>query len=105
MLRRRKRVSVIFRTPLLQEAYKSLPDGDILKKRIDRVIEAIKQNPRVGQPISKKKIPKQYLNEGFNNAFWVDLSRDWRLIYSLRGLNEIEIIFIVLDWFDSHKEY
>ena len=101
-----KKIHVIFRTPFLKKTYDRLPQENILKKRIDRTIEAIKQRPfGVGQPISKDKIPKEYLREGFDNAFWVDLSKEWRLIYSLRGINEIEILCIVLDWFDSHKDY
>lgn len=101
-----KRVSVIFRKPLLKIAYEELSKDDILKKKIDKAIEQIKFNPfRAGQPIGKDKIPKQYLKDGFDNAFWIDISKEWRLIYSLRGLNEIEIICIILDWFDSHKKY
>ena len=101
-----KKINIIFRAPALEKAYKNLPDDDILKKRIDRVIERVKQEPfKTGQPISKDRIPKEYIRDGFDNAFWVNLSKDWRLIYSLRGLNEIEILCIVLDWFDSHKDY
>ena len=101
-----KEIKIIFRAPILEKAYRNLSDNDILKKRIDRIIEKIKQDPfKVGQPIGKNKIPKEYLRDGFDNAFWVDLSRGWRLIYSLRGLGEVEILCIILDWFDHHKDY
>lgn len=101
-----KKITVIFRAPALEKAYRNLSNDDILKKRIDRTIEQVKQEPfKIGQPISKDIIPKEYLRDGFDNAFWVDLSKEWRLIYSLRGLNKIEILCIILDWFDSHKKY
>jgi len=100
-----KKITVIFRAPALEKAYRNLSDDDILKKRIDRVIEKVKQEPfKSGRPISRDRIPKEYLRDGFDNAFWVDLSREWRLIYSLRGLNRIEILCILLDWF-NHKGY
>ena len=77
-----------------------------MKKRVRRAIGCIKENPLTyGRPISKNKIPKTYLNEGFDNAFWVDLSKSWRLIYSLTGVSEVEILAIILDWFTSHKDY
>jgi len=102
-----KKIRIRFRTPSLKKSFDDLPKEDILKKRIERFIGEIKRNPfRAGQPIAKEKIPKEYLKEGFDNAFWVDLSKEWRLIYSLRrGLTEIEILCIVLDWFESHKTY
>lgn len=82
-----------------------MPSNDILKKRIERVIEKIKTKPAFGQPIPKKIIPAEYKKEGFDNAFYVTLSDGWRLIYSLKSFNEIEILAIVLDWFTSHKDY
>ena len=101
-----KEIKIKFRTPSLKETFDSLPKEDIMKKRIERFIEKIKQNPfKTGQPIAKDKIPKEYLKEGFDSVYWFDLSKDWRLIYSLVGVNEIEILCIVLDWFDNHKDY
>ena len=101
-----KRVVIKFRNPLLKKNFEELSENDPLKKRIKRAIERIKQNPlNSGRPISKNKIPKIYLGEGFDNAFWVDLSRSWRLIYSLTGINEVEILAIILEWFTSHKDY
>ena len=101
-----KPVIVKFRNPLLKESFDRLSESDPLKKRIRRAIEGIMQNPlSYGQPIGKNKIPKIYFNEGFTNAYWVDLSKSWRLIYTLTSINEIEILAIILEWFTSHKEY
>jgi len=101
-----KKVIVKFKSPLLKKSFDGLSEEDPLKKRIKRAIEGIKQNPLgYGQPISKNKIPKIYYNEGFTNAFWVDLSKSWRLIYSLAPNNEVEILAIILEWFTKHKDY
>lgn len=101
-----KKVIVNFKNPLLKKSFDGLSEGDPLKKRIIRAIEGIKQNPlSYGRPISKNRIPKIYFDEGFTNAFWVDLSKSWRLIYSLTSTNEIEILAIILEWFTNHKDY
>lgn len=97
---------VKFKNPSLKRDFDSLSEDDPLKKRIRRVIEGIKQNPlSYGRPISKDKIPDIYFKEGFDNAFWVDLSKSWRLIYSLTSITEVEILAILLEWFTSHKDY
>lgn len=101
-----KPVIVKFKNPSLKNSFDELSENDPLKKRIRKVIEGIMQNPLgYGQPISKNKIPKLYFDEGFTNAYWVDLSRSWRLIYTLTSLNEVEILAIILEWFTSHKDY
>jgi len=101
-----KKVIVKFKNPSLKRDFDSLSEDDPLKKRIRRVIEGIKQNPlSYGRPISKDKIPDIYFKEGFDNAFWVDLSKSWRLIYSLTSITEVEILAILLEWFSSHKDY
>lgn len=101
-----KSVIVKFKNPLLKESFDELSENDPLKKRIRRTVEGIKQNPlSYGQPISKSKIPKVYFAEGFTNAYWVDLSKSWRLIYTLTSTSEVEILAIILEWFTSHKEY
>ncbi len=101
-----KKVIVKFKNPSLKRDFDSLSEDDPLKKRIRRVIEGIKQNPlSYGRPISKDKIPDIYFKEGFDNAFWVDLSKSWRLIYSLTSITEVEILAILLEWFTSHKDY
>lgn len=101
-----KKVNISFKDALLKKSFDELSEEDPLKKRIKRAIEGIRQNPfGYGQPISKSKIPKAYSDNGFTNAFWVDLSKSWRLIYSLTSINEVEILAIILEWFTRHKDY
>ena len=102
-----KKVRVKFLKERLEREYLALSEENPLKKRIDRVIERLKQNPVFGQPIAKRLIPKEYLREGVDNAFWVELSKGkgWRLIYSLTSKDEVEIVAIILEWFTRHKDY
>ncbi len=51
--KKQKPVRVIFDNDNLKRAYEELSEADPLKKRIDFVIERIKQNPVFGRPISK----------------------------------------------------
>ncbi len=102
-----KNVRIKFLNDELEREYLELPDNDRLKKKINWVIERLKENPAFGQPISKKLIPKEYKKQSVDNAYWVELSkgRGWRLIYTLTADDEIEIIAIILEWFTRHKDY
>ena len=102
-----KPVRVKFLNDKMEREYLALDDNDYLKKRIDWVIQRLKDKPWFGQPIAKRLIPKEYKILGIDNAFWVELSkaRGWRLIYSLASENEIEIIAIIVEWFTRHKDY
>lgn len=100
-------IKVIFENEKLKEAYEKLTETDPLKKKIESVIERIKEKPIYGQPIAKRLIPNKYKKKGVDNAFWVELSKGkgWRLIYSLKSFSEIEIVAIILEWFTRHKDY
>ncbi|MBS3080517.1 hypothetical protein J4221_03525 [Candidatus Pacearchaeota archaeon] len=100
-----KRVRVVFANDELENEFNNLSDNDILKKRINRVIERLKEKPNFGQPIAKKLIPNRYRELGFNNAFWVDLGKEERLIYSLISENKEDIIATIIEWFIRHKDY
>ncbi len=103
----KKEVSIVFIDDKLEQEFLNLSEEDFLKKRIKYVIERIKENPSFGRPIAKRLIPKEYRNQGVNNAFWVELSKGmgWRLIYSLTHKGEAKIIAIILEWFTRHKDY
>jgi len=75
-----------------------------LLKSINQKIEILKQKPHFGQPIAKRKIPKEYLTKySAKNIFRIELSGYWRLLYTITN-EELLIIALVLDILD-HKEY
>ena len=78
----------------------------MLLNSINKKVDLIKANPHFGEPISKKLIPKEYIEKyGVTNLFWDELSNYWRMLYTLTdGETVIEIIAFVLDIID-HKKY
>jgi len=105
--KKKSEVKITFENNKLKEAYEKLPETELLRKKIDTVIEKIRERPAFGQPIAKRLIPKEYRKKGIDNAFWVELSKGkgWRLIYSLKSFSEIKIVGIILEWFTRHKDY
>ncbi len=75
-----------------------------LLKSINQKKELLKINPQAGIHISKKLIPKVYIDKyDVDNLWKIDLSSYWRMIYTLRT-TEIEITNFVLDFLD-HETY
>ena len=92
----------------LFKAYKKLQEGAFEEKRlvqyIDGAVEDLKKNPLAGVIIPRHLWPREYIKKyKINNLRKYDLPEGWRLIYTLVG-NEVEIISIILEWFD-HKRY
>ncbi len=82
----------------------TLPKNDKFYSEIDDVLELIKVNPQIGNRIQYERIPKCYITAyGIPNLFRVELSRGWRLVYSLTGKPDQKTIY-VLEIFD-HKDY
>ena len=103
-----RKIFVVFVDDKTKEAFDALESGKFedreLHKFISRAVEDLKKNPRVGIPLPKRLIPKEYAQKyGVNNLHKYDLPNGWRLVYTLRG-SEVEIISVILEWFD-HKNY
>lgn len=90
---------------LNREAETSKHERMILKA-VKQKAELVKANPHYGNPISKKLIPREYIEKyGITNLFRVELPGFWRMLYSLtEGETKIEIIAFVLDIID-HPTY
>ena len=94
-----------------REVYNYLNKNSISKnermilKSVHQKVELIKMNPHYGDPIAKNLILKEYLIKfGITNLFRVELPNFWRMLYSLTGNGDIEIVAFVLDIID-HKVY
>ncbi len=68
---------------------------------IERALNLLKTNPFVGNPISRKVWPKEYVQ--LPNLFRIELSQFWRLLYYVVG-DEIKIISVVFEICD-HGHY
>jgi hypothetical protein len=75
-----------------------------LLTKIDRTVDTLKSKPDFGISIPKNLIPKEIIKEyGVNNLRKVNLTRAWRLCYTIRT-DSVEIVSIVLKVMD-HKKY
>ena len=100
-----KKSKVIFVDDKIEKEFNNLDENDEIKKWINRAIEDIKQNAFCAIPIPKRLIPNGYIQKyEIANLWKYDLPDGWRLIYSVTTPNKIEIISIILEWFD-HKNY
>jgi hypothetical protein len=79
-------------------------DNQKLLKSIKRAIDLLKMDPQFGIHISRKLIPKAYVEKyGIDNLWKFDLTGYWRMLYSLKT-TEVELISFVLDIVD-HPTY
>lgn len=96
---------VVFAEEKVEKDFVELRENDEIKKYIKRAIEDIKQNAFCGIPIPKKLFPKDYIQKyQINNLWKYDLPDGWRLIYTITTPNKIQILAVILEWFD-HKDY
>jgi Txe/YoeB family toxin of Txe-Axe toxin-antitoxin module len=96
---------VVFANEKIGEAFRELKEEDDLKKSIKRAILDIQTNAYSGIQIPKRLFPKEYvLKYKINNLWKYDLPDGWRLIYTLNPLNRVEILSVILEWFNN-KDY
>lgn len=96
---------VVFINDELENNFYSLKNTDHIKKSIIKAIKNLQQNAFYGTQIPKKLIPKEYVNKYYLTNLWkVNLTKGWRLLYTVTANNEVELIAAILNWF-QHKEY
>jgi len=71
-----------------------------LLRSIDQKVGLLKVNPASGIKISKKLYPKEYA--GLTNLWKVNLTRYWRMLYTLQS-SEVEIVGFILEIIDHEK--
>ena len=75
-----------------------------LAENIAVAIAELKKNASCGVKIPKRLWPAEYVRKyGVTNLRKYNLPDGWRLIYTIVG-SEVEIISVILEWFD-HKDY
>ena len=96
---------VIFAEDFLEEVFNSLADNSPLKNSINKAIEDLKENIFCGEQIKKEIIPREYVKKyKINNLWWYPLSKGWRLVYSIVNPNNVEILAVIIEYF-NHKNY
>ena len=96
---------VIFAEDKIEKEFVGLSENDEIKKYIERAITDIKQNAFCGIPIPTRLFPKEYVKKYQVNNLWkYDLPDGWRLIYTIKTPNKVQILAVILEWF-NHKDY
>lgn len=89
----------------LELAFNSLAENSPLKNSINKAIEDLKENIFCGEQIRKERMPKDYVKKyKINNLWWYPLSNAWRLVYSVVTPSNVEILAVIVEYFD-HKNY
>ena len=70
---------------------------------LERIKNRLKENPQLGNPIPRRLFPEEFVKDGVQNLYRVQLPGYWRLIYTING-NKIEILVFVL-FIGNHKKY
>ncbi|PIN99950.1 hypothetical protein COT72_03900 [archaeon CG10_big_fil_rev_8_21_14_0_10_43_11] len=71
--------------------------------KIQEIKKLLKDNPEMGRNVKKKLIPKKY--RGFSNLNIINLPDGYRLLYTIGGSNDIEIVGVLLVDCLSHPDY
>ena len=103
MALRKKSDGIDFVNGKIKQAYENLKDTDKdLFTHLTRAFNDLLENAFCGIQIPKKLIPKEYKHH--ENLWKYNLPNAWRLIYSIKAPNKIEIISVILEWM-NHKNY
>ena len=96
---------VVFAEYKIEKEFVGLAEGDEIKKYIKRAIADIKQNAFCGIPIPKRRFPREYVQKyQITNLWKYDLPDGWRLIYTIKTPSKIQILAVILEWF-NHKDH
>jgi plasmid maintenance system killer protein len=92
-------------TPEFAEFYQSLSKNDKLYKELDALLEALAENPKLGDLISFEKIPKSLEKKypDLDNLLRAEVNRNWRLLYTLVGWPKNKTVYVLMAM--PHKEY
>ncbi len=89
----------------IEKEFNELDDDSEIKSWIRRAMEDLKKNAFCAIPIPKRLIPNYYFQKyGVKNLWKYDLPDGWRLIYTITTPSKVEILSVILEWF-NHPNY
>jgi len=96
---------IVFAEKELENAFINLAENSPLKKSIRKTMNKLKENIFSGEHIPKDRIPKDYVRKyKIDNLWWCPLSDAWRLVYSIITPSNVEILAVIIEYF-NHKNY
>jgi hypothetical protein len=75
-----------------------------LKKKIDSVLNALKEHPDSGDLVVQALWPDEYEKLALENLFRIEVGRGQRITYTIR-IEGSNLDVDVLEFFRTHKEY
>lgn len=85
--------------------YEGLDKTSSIYKSIEDTIKILKQEPKRGDQVQRRLIPKIYQKQySITNLFRIELVDYWRLLYSLQKFEGINLGVLILDVL-PHSEY
>ena len=100
---KRKSDGIDFADASIQKAFEKTKGTDKnLHKHLVIAFDDIQENAFCGIQIPKRLIPKKYRH--LDNLWKYNLPDAWRLIYTIKSPDKVEVISVLLDWMD-HKNY
>ena len=99
----RKSDGVDFVDASLKESFEKIKETDVdLRRHLERAFNDILDNAFCGIQIPKKLFPKEY--SCYGNLWKYNLPDAWRLLYTIKSPDKIEIIAVLLNWM-NHRDY
>jgi len=96
-------VSVLRGEPRFVSFFQNLRDK-ALKKRLDDVLNTLKEHPDAGDLVERSLWPDEYKKLGLDNLFRIEVGRNQRITYTIRiEGNNLDVN--VIEFFKTHKEY
>ena len=92
-------------TPEFGEFFQSLNKKEQLFKELDAILEALADNPKLGELIRFKLIPQSIKKKypDLDNLLRVKVNQNWRLLYTLAGWPQNKSVYVLMAM--PHKEY
>ena len=89
--------------PKFASFFLNLSDAQ-LKRRIDQVLDALKEHPDSGDLVEHALWPDQYKGMLLDNLFRTEVGKGQRMTYTIR-IEGADLEVDVIEFFRTHKEY
>lgn len=89
--------------PRFASFFQNLRDKE-LKRRLDDVLNVLKEHPDAGDLVEKSLWPEKYKEMELENLFRIEVGRSQRIAYTVRiEGNSLDVE--VIEFFRTHKDY
>ena len=89
--------------PRFASFFQNLRDKE-LKKRLDGVLNVLKEHPDAGDLVERSQWPEEYKEMELSNLFRMEVGRSQRITYTIR-IEGVSLDVDVIEFFRTHKDY